>query len=1019
MSKLKVLLSLCLLGIISTNVYSQYFGRNKAKYDNFNFKVYQSPTFEIYHYLENEKVLNMLTQQSEQWYKMHQELLLDTFENRNPIIFYNDHADFQQTNSIQGSIGVGTGGVTEGFKRRVIMPIAMSNQQTNHVLGHELVHAFQYHLLTFGDSTGLKSISNIPLWMVEGLAEYMSIGRVDAHTAMWMRDAVLNEDIPSLKDLSTGKYFPYRYGQAFWSFLTGVYGDTIVEPFFVETAKYGLNGASLKVLGIGQENLSNMWENSLKTYYEPLVGEEKKKDNTIGRKLLSEKNSGRMNIAPMLSPNGRYIMYLSEKNHFSIEIFLASAATGKVIRQLGSTVRDGHLDAFNFIESAGAWSPDSKEFAFVAFKKGENVLVIKNVESGKTIEEAEIPDVQAFVNPTWSPDGKEIVVSGLVDGQIDLYSYNLRSGTVKQLTDNIYSEMQPQFSPDGSKIAFATDEWSFKNGRTHGKWTANIAQMDVASGTTEIYEVFNKAHNLNPVYDNYGNILFLSNQDGYRNMYKYNLASGKVFQMTDLKTGVSGITEYAPAIHAAPKKDRIVYTHFMAGKYTIYSAKEEQFLNREVVTDNVNFAASLLPPNNPEMLSIVDRNMSNFDNREKPSTSLFSSAEYKPKFKLDYVGGGGGVGVASGANGSPNTGMQGSIDLLFSDILGNNQLYSRIALNGEILDFGGQVSYVNRKKRVAWGGGLSHIPYRYGGTRYEGLDTLTASSGQQVPANKFNVITERLFEDKASLFAMFPVSKIQRFDASASLVRYGFRRDQRDVFTDDFGNPFFQTDNEKVDTGQDPFNFAQLSAAWVGDNSFFGMASPIRGYRYRLGVDQYFGDVQYSHLTADARFYHYAKPFTIGFRATHFGRYGSNIDQLSPIYNIAYPWYVRGYGYGNNDIVFENNITRNQLVGNKILISNLEIRLPFTGPKGLAIIGSKFLFTELNLFFDGGMAWNNFDEFKEDNRGVVGIGPDPIFSAGVSARINLFGALILEPFLAWPLQEKTRMQFGLNFSPGW
>jgi len=84
-----------------------------------------------------------------------------------------------------------------------------------------------------------------------------------------------------------------------------------------------------------------------------------------------------MNIAPTLSPNGKYVMYLSEKNSFSIELFLANAITGKVIRQIGSTTRDGHLDAFNFIESAGTWSPNSKEFAFVAFKKGENVLIIK------------------------------------------------------------------------------------------------------------------------------------------------------------------------------------------------------------------------------------------------------------------------------------------------------------------------------------------------------------------------------------------------------------------------------------------------------------------------------------------------------------------------------------------------------------------------------------------------------------------------------------------------------------------
>ncbi len=1015
MSKLRILLILAIFSLVSKHSYSQYFGRNKAKYDNFNFKVYQSPTFEIYHYLENEEILNRLTQQSEQWYQMHQEVLHDTFQQRNPIIFYNDHADFQQTNSIQGSIGVGTGGVTEGFKRRVIMPIAMSNQQTNHVLGHELVHAFQYHLMTYGDSTNLKSIANIPLWMVEGLAEYMSIGRVDAHTAMWMRDAVLNEDVPSLKDLSSGKYFPYRYGQAFWAFLTGVYGDTIVEPFFVGTARYGIQGACVKVLNASLENLSNMWQNSLKTYYTPLLGN--KKEDTIGKKLLSEKNSGKINIAPTLSPNGKYVMFLTEKNLFSIEVFMANAQTGKIIRQIGSTTRDGHLDAFNFIESAGTWSPNSREFAFVAFKKGENVLVIKNVDNGKTIEEISIPGVPAFGNPAWSPDGKEIVVSGLVNGQIDLYSYNLRKGTVRQLTNTLYSEVQPQWSVDGKKLLYATDEWSIKNGRTHGAWTFNIALLEVETGSAQILEIFNTANNLNPVYDKDQNILFLSNRDGFRNMYKYEVISGKVFQLTDLKTGISGITEYAPAISAAPERDRVLYTHFFKGIYTIYSAKEEAFLNKEVSSTEVNFKASLLPPNNPEAISIVDRNMANFDARSIMTTSQFTSKEYKPKFKLDYIGGGAGVGVAATGFG-PTTGMSGGVDFLFSDIIGNNQLYAGLSLNGEIYDFGGQLSYINRKKRIAWGVGLSHVPYRYGGTFFNGTDTLQFSNGQQFEANEFVVLTERLFQDQASVFAMFPVSKVQRFEASVAYTHYGFRRDQYSVFTDDFGNPITQTRSEKIDA-PDGFNFASLSAAWVGDNSFFGIGSPLMGYRYRLGIDQYVGDVEYMNLTADARVYKYLRPVTLGFRAMHLGRYGKKIDRLSPIYNIAYPWYVRGYGYGNSDLVFENNIARNQLVGNKILVSNFEVRLPFTGPEGLSVIRSRFLFTELAVFVDGGMAWNNFDEFKVFNEGVIGTGPEPIFSAGISARINLFGAMILEPYYAWPLQKTTRGQFGLNILPGW
>ncbi len=157
-------------------------------------------------------------------------MLRDTFTAKNPLLIYNDHAGFQQTNAIQGDISVGTGGVTEGLRNRVVFPVAMTNQQTNHVLGHEMVHAFQYHMILKGDSTSMRNLANLPLWMIEGLAEYLSIGRVDAHTALWMRDAVLNDDLPRIKDLNGYKYFPYRWGQAFWAYVAGVYGDEVIRP---------------------------------------------------------------------------------------------------------------------------------------------------------------------------------------------------------------------------------------------------------------------------------------------------------------------------------------------------------------------------------------------------------------------------------------------------------------------------------------------------------------------------------------------------------------------------------------------------------------------------------------------------------------------------------------------------------------------------------------------------------------------------------------------------------------------
>lgn len=1017
MKKRKILLLFTLFSITLNSLQAQYFGRNKAKYKKFDFEVYESPNFEIYHYLENHNCLNHLTQQSEQWYEMHQEVLHDTFATKNPVIFYNNHGDFQQTNAISGSVSVGTGGVTEGYKRRVIMPIAMSNQQTNHVLGHEMVHAFQYHLMSEGDSTNLKNISNIPLWMVEGLAEYMSIGRVDAHTAMWMRDAVLNDDVPSIKDLSSGRYFPYRYGQAFWAFVTGIYGDDIIEPYFTGVGKYGLEAATKRVLGLPAKELSKKWQENLRTYYKAHL--KANKEQLIGKKLLSGENAGKMNIAPSLSPNGKYVMFLSEKNLFSIDLFLADAKTGKIIRQVASTTRDGHIDAFSFIESAGTWSPNSKQFAFVAFKKGENVLVIKDIEKGKTIQEINIPNVPAFSNPSWSPDGKEIVVAGLVQGQVDLYSYHLRKKTVNQLTNDEYSEAQPNWSADGKKIVFATDKVSFRRGRTHGAWTFNLAILDVATKKAGQLNLFPKANNLNPVFDKDGNVLFLSNRDGFRNLYKYEIESGKVLQMTDLMTGISGITEFAPAIATSTKRDKILYTHFHKGKYTIYGARAISFLNKEITNNQTDLAASILPPLNSGVTSIVDANLASLDKRETVDVATFNKKEYVPKFKLDYIGGSAGLGAQTGQLFGPAVGAQGGIDFLFSDILGNHQLYTGARLNGEIYDFGGTVAYLNKKGRFYWGGSLSHTPYRFGGIGYNGTETLQIGDNQTFEAQEYLVQTQRLFEDKASVFLQLPFSTTKRFEIGSSLTHYGFRTDQYSLFTDDFGNPITQSDREKLPS-RPGINFANINAALVGDNSYSGLTAPLQGYRYRIGIDQNFGDLNFTGLTVDARVYKYVKPFSLAFRALHYGRYGENTNTLGAINNIAFPWYVRGYNFGRNAVTDANNLSSRNFVGDKMLVTNFEIRIPFTGPEQLALFKSKFLLTDLNFFFDAGMAWDSFDQFGNTNEGVASsFQVKPIMSAGASVRVNLFGALILEPYWAVPIQKETQVVFGLNIVPGW
>jgi hypothetical protein len=236
------------------------------------------------------------------------------------------------------------------------------------------------------------------------MAEYLSLGRIDTYTSMWMRDAVLNDDVPNVKKLSTYKYFPYRYGQAFWAFFSGTYGDNMIEPLFMNTAIYGLDIALGYTLGTTEAELGEQFTQALRDYYKPMLGD--MKEHNVGKKIISDENAGQLNVSPVISPDGKYVIFLSDKNLFSTDLYLADAHTGKIDRKINSFLRNGSVDDYSYLESAGAWSPDSKQFVFVAYIKGKNVLLVKDPKKGKTKDAIKIANMDGIAHPAWSPDGK-------------------------------------------------------------------------------------------------------------------------------------------------------------------------------------------------------------------------------------------------------------------------------------------------------------------------------------------------------------------------------------------------------------------------------------------------------------------------------------------------------------------------------------------------------------------------------------------------------------------------------------
>ena len=237
--------SMMLVAIVAASapslVEAQYFGRNKVQYETFDFRVLTTQHFDIHFYPAESLATADAARMAERWYTRLSRDHAARASSKKPLIFYADHPDFQQTNVIGGFIDQSTGGVTESLRNRVIMPFTGVLRRERSRAGSRAGARVPVRHRLVPDERRLSGLSQLPLWLVEGMAEYLSVGRHDPHTAMWMRDAALRNELPTIEQLTTDpRYFPYRYGQALWAYIGGRWGDQAVSDVYRASLRGGL-----------------------------------------------------------------------------------------------------------------------------------------------------------------------------------------------------------------------------------------------------------------------------------------------------------------------------------------------------------------------------------------------------------------------------------------------------------------------------------------------------------------------------------------------------------------------------------------------------------------------------------------------------------------------------------------------------------------------------------------------------------------------------------------------------------
>jgi Tol biopolymer transport system component len=947
---------------------AQFFGQNKVQYKKFKWKVLRTQHFDIHYYQGTEAAVNDAALMAERGYARLSRVLNHQIRARIPLVLYASHTDFEQTNITPGLIGIGTGGVTEFLKRRVFLPFTGSYAELDHVLTHELVHAFQVDVL-FGEQQGLLGGGlSVPLWFMEGMAEYLSVGATDPNTAMWLRDASLEGYLIPISILNyVGDIRVYRFGQSIFQYIAENYGIAKVGELLKRTRRLGsAEKALMASTGLTVDVLSKKWTESVRKEYLPQIVNHNNPSTIANRITNSEEDQSNFNVAISVSPSGLQYVYISDRSMYN-DVYLASALDGKVFKKLIEGERTGSFETLRFFNTAIAWSPDEKQIAIPAKIGGEDALYLVNVPSGKVTRKLRF-GMDAIYSPNWSPDGKRLAFVGLKQGHSSLYVSDTKGKNLTTLRSGRFAVLDPVWSPDGTRLAFATDEGEGTDERKLIFGPLKIAVLDVETGRVTIPPGQN-GKNITPQWTADGrSLLFVSDRTGISNMYRMDLATGESVRLTNLITGISGLVPESPALSLSRSGNRLLFTSFARGGWDVYSVREpEKFIQSPPVVETApTIAATPLAPLGSRVEAALGRSETSAEydrpgsELSPPSTALpdsgvtaapgyaaqadtggvdttrtdamafadstlsdyvvsvyseplvdstsFQHLPYKASFSRDYFAGG--AVVAS------NVGFAGSSVISFSDLLGNHNILAVLNLYGNLSDSDVYLAYTNLSRRTNYG--FAIFQYQ--------KDLLLFTSPQ-------NDDLESQIHRGGALFFSRPFNRFRR-------IEYGINAavvDQR-IFRYDYVNGVITKLGEDGD-----YFYVAPNLGLVHDNTLYGSTGPINGARSRLSVEHALGGLDYTTAVFDfRRYHHFARRLTFARRFLG----GASFGDDPQFFRFGGAFTYRGADYGD-------------LIGTRSGIVNLEMRFPLIEqlrvgfPLALSLGGVNGV-----VFLDAATAWN-------------------------------------------------------------
>ena len=940
-------------------IFSQ-FGQNILQYEKFDWQYVQTKYFDIYFYEDGIVNKDFVSSESEKAYEKISNYLNWPLKDRYTIILHNSHNDFQQTNVINIYMQEGIGGVTELYKNRIVIPFDGSLSELEHVLHHEMVHLFINEMLYGGSVSNMiySNVKPIPLWMNEGLAEYLS-SKWNANSEMWIRDIALNGgNFPNFNQLNG--YLAYRGGHSVWNFITNRWGDEIIAEIFWDLKRGGsLDKVFQNTLGVDLNGLLELWHKDLKDSYWPEI-KERENISEVSEVLIDHiELDNSYNIAPFISPTGEKFSIYSNKSG-NMGIYLVSTEDGAFIRKIIDGEQTTKFEELHILKPGVSWSPDGKELVFAAKSGKSDALYILNLNNNET-KEIRL-ELEGIFQPVWNPKEpfNQIAFIGNNGAQSDIYIYDYMNDTLINLTDDWFSESDPSWSIDGEHLFFISnrDKYTF----TGSNLKVNNLPNSFNYSKNDIYKINIQNRKIIQITDTDWDesypyelkddkgVIYLSNQSGINNIY---IEKGNdQFPITNIATG---ITQFS----IDKKNNQILFCGLENMGFNIYSITDPlRLIDNEIIVPianwkNKNLNYETIYRNNTEKIidgSIYKNKYENFVFSNMDSTKVtsiisstsenieFDNTVYnydKPRFTLDFMQ------AVFGYDMTYNN-TQGMAQILLSDMMGDYRIYINTEMEVDFKNSDYMFEYHYLPNRIDWFFRVYHYAYLFD--------------------QNYNYYADYRIENMGfNIQSKFPLNRFERFEANLNLNHtIETSLDEQNYF-------------EEIFEGSS--NIFQTSIRYVWDNSKWGGMHPVDGSRfyikYRYAPKHSNFNYDFHCLTIDFRDYKKFNISSFGFRLFA-GKYWGDSPYKFKLGGA--PWITSSqnrpqYIYDSNEHYFSEFVhpirgtNLASRIGSKVMLMNFEYRLPmllyyFPAIQWLGQINGVF-------FSDIGVVWN--DDFPDFN----------------------------------------------------